>query len=257
MRARALHPLALRVGREAGWAPPALAKRIGGGAAAPAQRQGLPLLTYAHGVPGSCTTLRTLLGSLSAGRAPHGPAAQVAQVVRWRHQARASSGRWPPTLAVGRDGVHVPLRHGAWTEGAPATVAVLERRGKRVGTGDRGQLPEAGHTTLPTPWTALIHDILRPVESPGLRLASRNDDGDHPRDASHNGLKKMHAPKRPGRQLAWRRLVASSHAGLDIQPLADALCGPSPKGWAWAPQRRTHLQHTSDGITRVVPSASA
>jgi hypothetical protein len=51
---------------------------------------------------------------------------------------------------VGRDGVNVPLRHGAWKEGATATVSVLDRRGKRVGTVYLGHMPEAGQTTLTT-----------------------------------------------------------------------------------------------------------
>jgi hypothetical protein len=38
-----------------------------------------------------------------------------------------------PTLAVGRDGIFVPLRHGVGQEGSTATIAVLDRQGKRVG----------------------------------------------------------------------------------------------------------------------------
>ncbi len=78
----------------------------------------------------------------------HRQAAQVDQVVGWVHQAQASTGRWQPTLAVGRDGVNVPMRHGAWKEGATATVSVLDRRGKRVGTVYLGHMPESGQTTL-------------------------------------------------------------------------------------------------------------
>ena len=102
--ARSIHPLELRLGMEAGLATPALAERIGGWAADHSQRQVLAMLTHDHGVQWSCTTLRKLLGSLSAGMAPHRHAAQTDQVVRWLHQARASTGRFQPTLAVGRDG---------------------------------------------------------------------------------------------------------------------------------------------------------
>jgi hypothetical protein len=76
--------------------------------------------------------------------AAHCQTAQVDQVVRWLHQALASTSRFQPTLAVGRDGVNVPLCHGAWKEGATATVSVMGRRGKRVGTVSLGQMPEAG-----------------------------------------------------------------------------------------------------------------
>ena len=129
-----IHPLKLRLGVEAGLATPALAARLGGWAAEHSQRQVLEMLRQDHGVSWSCTTLRKLLGSLSAGMAAYRNDAQVDQVVSWLHQARASKGRFQPTLAVGRDGVNVPLRHGEWKEGATATVSVLERRGKRVGT---------------------------------------------------------------------------------------------------------------------------
>jgi hypothetical protein len=145
---RSIHPLELRLGIEAGLATPALAKRIGGWAAEHAQREVLEMLRRDHGVPWSCTTLRKLLGSLSAGMATYRHAAQVDQVVSGLHQVRASTGRFQPTLAVGRDGVNVPLRHGEWKEGATATVSVLDRRGKRVGTVYLGHMPEAGQPTL-------------------------------------------------------------------------------------------------------------
>ena len=40
---------------------------------------------------------------------------------------------------------------------------------------------------------------------------------------------------------AFRELLDYYHACLYIQQLADALFGPSPKGWAWAKQMRKHL----------------
>ena len=132
---------------------------------------------------------------------------QIEQVVRWLHQARASSGRFQPILAVGRDGVHVPLRHKEWKEGATATVSVLDRRGKRVGTVYLGQMPESGQTTLTTHLTALIQDILKHVDAQSLRLVSVSDDGYHPSDYDHPVLKTMPAPKRPWCPLTWRRIV--------------------------------------------------
>ena len=255
--ARSLHPLEIRGGIEAGLATPALAERIGAWAADHAQRQVLAMLRKDHGVQWSCTTLRKLLGSLSAGMAPHRPPAQVEQVVRWLHQARASHGRFQPTLAVGRDGVHVPLRHGDWKEGATATVSVMDRRGKRVGTVYLGQMPEAGQTTLTAQLTTLLQDILRQVDSQSLRLVYVSDDGYHPSDYYHTVLKKMHDPQRPWHTLAWIRIVDYYHACLYIKQLAEALFGPSAQGQAWAKQRRKHLKTKSDGITRVLQSASA
>ena len=107
---RAIHPLELTLGMEAGVATPALAERVGRWAAEHTQRQVLEMFQQDHGVHWSCATLRKLLSSLRAGMAPQRQAAQSAQVVRWLHQARAAPGRLQPILAVGRDGVNVPLR---------------------------------------------------------------------------------------------------------------------------------------------------
>src|SRR5262249_2798041 len=114
--------------------------------------------------------------------APYRQGAQSDQVVRWLHQARASAGRFQPILAVGRDGVNVPLRHRKWKEGATATVSVLDRRGKRIGTVYLGQMPEAGQTTLTAQLTAPLTTILSQVDSQGLRLVYVSDDGYHPSD---------------------------------------------------------------------------
>jgi hypothetical protein len=170
---------------EAGLATPALAERLGGWAADHPQRQGVERWYQDPGVPWSCTTLRKLLGRLRTGMGAHRQAAQVDQVVSWRPQARASSGRFQPTRSGGRDGGKVPLRHGEWQEGATATVSVLDRRGQRVGTVSLGQRPEAGQPTLSTQWTALIQDIWRHVDSQGLRLVSGSDDGYHRSDSYH------------------------------------------------------------------------
>jgi hypothetical protein len=252
----ALHPLELTLGIEAGVATPALAERVGRWAAEHTQRQVLEIVQEDHGVHWSCTPLRKLLSSLSTGMAPHRQAAQIDQVVRWLHQARASTGRFQPILAVGRDGVNVPLRHRKWKEGATATVSVLDRRGKRIGTVYLGQMPEAGQTTLTAQLTALLKTILSQVDSQGLRLVYVSDDGYHPSDYYHSVLKKMPDPKRPWCQLTWIRIVDYYHACLYIQQLAEALFGSTPKGHAWAKQMRQHLKIKSDGITRVLQSAS-
>lgn len=202
---RSIHPLELRVGLEAGLATPALAERIGHWATDHSQRHVLEMLSHAHGVQWSCPTLRKLLASLRVGMAPHRHAAQVDHVVAWLPQARQSKGRFQPTLSVGRDGVHVPMRHGAFTEGATATVSVLDRRGKRLGTVYLGQMPESGQGTLSEQVTVLIQDIFRRVDSQGVRLVYVSDDSSHPRESYHNVLKKMTAPQRPWRQLAWIR----------------------------------------------------
>jgi hypothetical protein len=49
----------------------------------------------------------------------------VDQVVQWIEQARASKGRFRPTLSVGRDGIFVPLRHGVAQEGATKPAQLI------------------------------------------------------------------------------------------------------------------------------------
>jgi hypothetical protein len=254
---RAIHPLELKMGIEAGVATPALAERLGSWAADHTQRQVLAMLMHDHGVPWSCATLRKLLGSLRAGMAAHRHAAQVDQVLSWLQQARMSTGRFQPILAVGRDGVNVPLRHGAWKEGSTATVTVLDRRGKRLGTVYLGQMPEAGQGTLTDQLTSLLQALLRHVDSQSLRLVYISDDGYHPSDYYHSILKEMHDPQRPWCLLTWIRIVDYYHACLYIQELAEALFGTAPKGRAWAKQMRQQLKTRSDGITRVLQSATA
>jgi len=254
---RAIHPLELHLGIEGGVATPALAGRIGVWAAEHSQHQVLEMLRHDHGVAWSCTTLRKLLSSLSRGLGAHRHAAQVDRVIGWLHKARASTGRFQPTLAVGRDGVNVPLRHGAWKEGSTATVSVLNRRGKRIGTVYLGQMPEAGQPTLTAQLTKLLQDILSQVDAQDLRLVYVSDDGYHPSDYYHHTLKQMTDPKRPWRALEWIRIVDYYHVCLYIKQLADALFGPCAKGRAWAKQMRQCLKTQSDGITRVLQSASA
>jgi hypothetical protein len=210
-----------------------------------------------HGVSWSCTSLRKLLESLRTGMAPHRHAAQVDHVVRWLEQAHASRGHFRPTLTVGRDGIFVPLRHGVGQEGATATVSVLDRRGKRVGTVSLGQRPESGQRTLTAQLSALLQAILRRVESQGLRLVSVTDEGYHPSDYYHSVLKKMSDPRRPWRRLEWIRIVDFYHACQYIPQLAETIVGAGAEAQRWAKQMRHVLKTKADGVTRGLQSASA
>jgi hypothetical protein len=55
----------------------------------------------------------------------------------------------------------------------------------------------------------------------------------------------------------WIRIIDYYHACLYVQQLAEALYGPGPKSRAWAKAMRQHLKTKSNGITRVLQSASA
>jgi len=141
-----------------------------------------------HGVHWSCTSLRKVLGSLRTGMAPHRHICQVEHAVHWLEQTRASHERFRPTLSVGRDGIFVPLRHCVWQEGATATVSVLDRRGKRLGTVYLGHMPEPGQRTLTDQLSTLLKAIVSRVDSQGLRLVYVTDEGYHPSDYYHRFL---------------------------------------------------------------------
>jgi hypothetical protein len=256
-RGRSIHPLELRLGIEAGLATPALAERVGYWATDHTQNEVLEIVQRDHGVSWSCTSLRKLLGRLREGMAPHREGAQVEQVLGWIEQARASKGRFRPTLSVGRDGIFVPLRGGVAQEGATATVSVLDRRGKRVGTVYLGQMPESGQGTITDQLSHLLKEVLTQVDSQTLRLVYVSDEGHHPSTYYHQSLKKMVDPRRPWRQLEWRRIVDFYHACQYVQQLADTIFGPGAEAQNWAQAMRHVLKTKADGVARVLKSASA
>jgi hypothetical protein len=245
------------LGIEAGMATPALAERVGRWGTDYTQHEALEMLKNDHGVEWSCTSLRKVLGSLRAGMAPHREGAQVDQLVNWLEQARTSKGRFRPTLSVGRDGIFVPLRHGVWQEGATATVSVLDRRGKRVGTMYLGQMPQAGQVTLTAQLSSLLKAVLSRVDSENLRLVYVSDEGHHPSTYYHHVLKKMVDPRRPWRVLEWIRIVDFYHACQYVQQLADTIFGVGAEAQSWAKEMRHVLKTKADGVARVLKSASA
>src|SRR5215217_4566800 len=95
-------------------------------------------------------------------------------------------------------------------EGFLRHLQVIESIGKRLGTVSLGQMPEAGQTTLTTPLTALIQDILQHGDAQGLRLVYLSDDGYHPSDYDHNGLNEALALPR---WLVWRSARACRPVG--------------------------------------------
>jgi hypothetical protein len=256
-RGRALHPLELRLGLEAGLATPALAERIGYWSTDHTQQEVLEMVQRDHGVKWSCASLRKVVGALRAGMAPHREDAQVDQVVNWVEQARDSKGRFRPTLSVGRDGIFVPLRGGVAQEGATATVSVLDRRGKRMGTVYLGQMPQSGQGTITDQLSDLLKAILTQVDSQSLRLVYVSDEGHHPSTYYHEVLNKMVDPRRPWRQLEWRRIVDFYHACQYVQQLADTIFGAGVEAQNWAKAMRHVLKTKADGVSRVLKSASA
>jgi hypothetical protein len=254
---RSIHPLELQLGLEAGLATPALAERVGRLTTEHSQQEMLEMLQADHGVHWSCSSLRKVLASLQKGMTPHREGAQVEQLIDWIEQARASTGRFRPTLSVGRDGIFVRLLHGVFQEGATATISVLDRQGKRVGTVYLAQMPESGQGTLTEQISAVLKAVLSQVDTQSLRLVYVTDEGYHPSGYYHQVLKKMVDPRRPWRRLEWIRIVDFYHACLYVQQLGEAIFGSGDEARSWARDMRRVLKNKADGVSRVLKSASA
>jgi hypothetical protein len=255
----ALFPLELQLGVEAGLATPALAERVGCWATDHEQDTVLSLLRQEHSVSWSVTSLRKVTASLRDGLASFREEAQVARVLELLGQALASRGRHRPVLAVGRDGVHVPIRGHHYQEGSTATVSVLDRRGRRLGTVYLGQMPEAGQGLLSAQLTALVEQVLTAWQAQGHkapRLVYVTDGGNHPKDYYLRVLRHLPDPWRPGQQLVWQWVLDFWHACGRVHDLAAALFGVGTKKAAnWFAKWRRWLRDRRQGLAQVLRSA--
>src|SRR6185312_9545071 len=200
-----ISPLESRLGLEAGRATPALAERAARAAVTAPQDAVLAALRADHGVSWSVTTLRAVVAAVAAGMGVHRPEAQVARLLSWLEQADRSSGSRKPVLAVGRDGLMLPIRGQAcYREGATATASVYDRRGRRLGTVYLGRMPEPGQGTLSGQLTALIEAVLRRWTGPPRRLADVTDGGALQTRYYRRVLQRMSDPRHPGRRLRWQ-----------------------------------------------------
>ena len=87
-------------------------QRVGQAAVTSSQNSVLEYLKRNHGVSWSVATLRRVIAGLSEGMESHRHDALVAQVLKRLEQAYASRGGRKPVLAVGRDGLMLPIRDG-------------------------------------------------------------------------------------------------------------------------------------------------
>lgn len=255
---RSLFPLEMQLGIEAGLATPALAERVGLWSAEHEQEQVCALLRHEHGVSWSVTSVRKLAASLRDGLASFREAAQVAKVLELLEKATQSKGKYRPVLAAGRDGIHVPIRDEGYHEGATATVSVLDRRGRRLGTVYLGQMPESGQATLSAQMTALLTKVLTAWHALGRaapRLAYVTDGGDHPKKYYQRVLRHMADPWRPGQKLAWQWIVDFWHACGYLHQLAEGLFGKGAQAEKWFGKWRRWLRDRHQGLAQVLRSA--
>jgi hypothetical protein len=253
-----IFPLEIRLGLEAGRATPALAERAARAAVSSPQGAVLAALRADHGVRWSATTLRAVIAEVAAGMGAHRQEAQADRLLSWLGQADRSSGPREPVLAVGRDGLMVPIRGQAcYREAAAATVSVYDRRGRRLGTVYLGRMPEPGQGTLSGQLTALIEVVLRTWAGPAPRLVYITDGGTHQARYYRRVLKRMSDPRHPGRRLGWHWVIDYYHACEYITKLSEALFADARAGAVWARKMRRWLREKPRRIYRVLHSAAA
>ena len=253
-----IFPLESRLGLESGRATPALAECAARAAVTLSQDAVLATLRDDHGVRWSVATLRSVIAGVAAGMEAHRQDAQVDRLLGWLEQADRSTGSRKPVLAVGRDGLMLPMRGQAcYREGATATVSVHDRKGRRLGTVYLGRMPEPGQGTLSRQLTALIEAVLRGWTGPMPRLAYITDGGNHQTQYYRRVLKRMSDPHHPGRRLKWQWVIDFYHASEYISKLADALFCDARQGSSWARKMCRWLKSKPRGIYRVLHSAAA
>lgn len=250
-------PLELTLGIVAGNASPALAERVGRAAAGHTQQELLELLQREHQVRWSTKVLRQVTAAVSRGVAEHLHQAQKEQLLAWLRTADGSKGRRKITLAVGRDGIMLPIRNEkTYKEGAVATVTVYDRRGRRMGTMYLGQMPEAYQTTLSEELTRMVAELLEEWAGCWPRLVYITDAGYHPTEYFDNVLSPMEHPRHAGQLLEWTRIVDFYHATEYLAKLAQVLFDDPRASHAWQRRMRHRLKHEPNAIFRIQHSAA-
>ena len=252
-------PLELRLGVVAGLATPALAERVGRWSADHEQDAVRSLLRVEHCVSWSVQSLRKVAAAVRDGVAEPGEQARVDRLVELLTEAQQSSGRHRPTLACGRDGVMVPIRGQDYREAATGTVTVHDRRGKRLGTVDLGQMPEPGQLRLTQQLTAVLTAGLAAWHTLGgacPRLQYLSDGGHHPQEFFRCVLSRLADPWRPGQYLPWQWTLDFYHACTHLWTMTESLFGESPLAWSWYRRMRHWLRDRKGGVANILRSAS-
>lgn len=251
-----IHPLRLHVGIGEGNATPALVQRIAREAVERTQAETRDWLKREHGIVWSNDRLRAALKGIRDRIMPLVPAVQKQHLLTWLAQAEQSQGRNRPVLAVGRDGIMVPLWDGEHYEGSVGTVAVYDRRRQRLGTIYLGQMPETKQVTLTQSLTALVKQVLKEYSGPLPRLVYVTDKGKAQDEYYRRVLKKMKHPLHPKQTLHWEWVLDFYHVCTYIGKMAEALFGAKTKAAAkWFGKMRHWLRDRRHGASEVARSA--
>jgi hypothetical protein len=254
-----IFPLALGLGLVQG-ASPALAGRAAQllGATGMTQQRTLDRLRQDYGVGWGVKKLRQVTDAVAQAVTAQRHARQVAQLLERLRQASASPGRHKPVLSVGRDGITLGIRikcGNLFEVASTATVSVLDRRGRRLGTVYLAYTPEAGQGTLTQELTRLLREVLQRWPEPLPRLCYVTDAGDHETTYYNQILSRMKHP-RSGEPLDWIRVLDYYHASERLWTMAALLFGKGRWSVAWARKMQRWLLKPG-GVNRVLHSAAA
>lgn len=257
--AATLFPLPQQLGLVQG-ATPALAERVVyyQAQAGATQRQTLQRLRDAHAVTWGVQKLREVTATLSSALDEQRQEVQVERLLQLLGEASASRGRHKPVLSVGRDGVSLGLQLPGcdiWEVASTATVSVLDRRGRRLGTMYLAYTPQSLQTTMSEQLTQLLQEVLQRWQGPSPRLCYVTDAGDNETSYYNQVLRRMRHP-RSGEQLTWIRVLDYYHASERLWTMAQALFGSGSASWTWARRMQKWLKEP-DGARRVLRSAAA
>jgi hypothetical protein len=248
-----LHPLHVLLGIVAGSVTPVVAERVARWAVDCTQKEVRQLLESEHGLHWSNDRLRHVLREYRRNLLAFRAEAQVQRLLQWLDQAERSRGRNRPVLAVGRDGVMVPIRGYAFQEASAATVSVYDRRRKRLGTVYLGQMPEAQQTQMTEDLTALVKGLLKQWTGPLPRLAYITDKGKTQDSFYQKVLRRMRHPGDPKQRLAWEWVLDFFHVCGYVNKLREALFGDG--GYGWFRRMRRWLRDRHQGVAQILRSA--
>lgn len=247
-----LHPLHVLLGIEAG-VTGVVAERVARWAVDHSQREVRRLLLSEHGLGWSNDRLRKVLQEFRRRVVRFREEAQTQQLLRWLAAAEQSRGRHRPVLAVGRDGVMVPIRGLHYQEASAATVSVYDRRSRRLGTVYLGQMPEEHQRTLSAELTQLVQRVLEEWSGPLPRLAYVTDKGQAPDEYYRRVLRRMRHPRQAGRRLHWEWVLDFFHVCGYVGQLREALFGKG--GQEWFRRMRHWLRERKQGVSQILRSA--